>query len=196
MHAAKGLEFPTVIIAGLEEGLFPHSRSAESVEELEEERRLCYVGITRAESHLILTSAARRRVFGEYQSTEPSRSSTEIPAELIDRIQPTYLVVVPSGQLRPQHYEFRTNPYGRTPRGKVREEEPAYGCEVREPGRRRRPPRHARPPSAVRRRQRQSRIEEQNDDFKVTVRFNSVGVKKLLAKYRQARTGVESRPAV
>ena len=71
MHAAKGLEFPLVVIAGLEEGLFPHSRSAESDEELEEERRLCYVGMTRAESQLVLTSAARRRVFGEYQADQP-----------------------------------------------------------------------------------------------------------------------------
>ncbi len=79
MHAAKGLEFPTVVIAGLEEGLFPHSRSAEDEEELEEERRLCYVGMTRARQQLVLTGAARRRVFGEYQSREPSRFLDEIP---------------------------------------------------------------------------------------------------------------------
>ena len=85
MHAAKGLEFPMVIIAGLEEGLFPHSRSSEDEEELEEERRLCYVGMTRAQTQLVLTSAARRRVFGEYQSTEPSRFLDEIPAELMER---------------------------------------------------------------------------------------------------------------
>src|SRR5215203_457340 len=89
MHAAKGLEFPVVFIAGMEEGLFPHSRSAESEDELEEERRLFYVGMTRAESRLFLTSAARRRVFGEYQSTEPSRFLDEVPAELVDRIVPT-----------------------------------------------------------------------------------------------------------
>ena len=67
LHSAKGLEFPVVILAGLEEGLFPHSRSSEDEEELEEERRLCYVGMTRARSRLVLTGAARRRVFGEYQ---------------------------------------------------------------------------------------------------------------------------------
>src|SRR5687767_12274517 len=72
MHSAKGLEFPIVIMAGLEEGLFPHSRSTDDEAELEEERRLCYVGITRAQRRLVLTSAARRRVFGEYQSTDPS----------------------------------------------------------------------------------------------------------------------------
>jgi len=73
LHSAKGLEFPTVILAGLEEGLFPHSRSSNDEEELEEERRLCYVGMTRARGTLVLTGAARRRVFGEYQSTDPSR---------------------------------------------------------------------------------------------------------------------------
>ena len=66
LHSAKGLEFPAVIITGLEEGLFPHSRSSDDDAELEEERRLCYVGMTRARSRLFLTSAARRRVFGEY----------------------------------------------------------------------------------------------------------------------------------
>ena len=111
MHAAKGLEFPIVIIAGLEEGLFPHSRSAENEEELEEERRLCYVGMTRAQSHLVLTSAARRRVFGEYQSTEPSRFLDEIPAELVERIAPAYASSY-QGAFAHSHYEFRTNPYG------------------------------------------------------------------------------------
>ena len=86
MHSAKGLEFPIVLIAGLEEGLFPHFRSAEDEAELEEERRLCYVGITRAERRLVLTSAARRRMFGEYQATKPSRFLDEIPAYLIDEL--------------------------------------------------------------------------------------------------------------
>ena len=79
-----------VIIAGLEEGLFPHSRASEDEDEIEEERRLCYVGMTRAQSQLILTSAARRRVFGEYQSTEPSRFLDEIPRELMERITPSH----------------------------------------------------------------------------------------------------------
>ena len=181
MHAAKGLEFPTVIIAGLEEGLFPHSRSAESVEELEEERRLCYVGLTRAQSHLVLTSAARRRVFGEYQSTEPSRFLDEIPAELVERIAPAYASSYQGG-FNHSHYEFRTNPYGRKGRGRARETEAAYAYEsenqaagdVRAGMR----VRHAQfgVGSVI-------AVEEHNDDFKVTVRFNSVGVKKLLAKY-------------
>src|SRR5204862_3609210 len=90
LHSAKGLEFPMVILAGLEEGLFPHSRSSDDLEELEEERRLCYVGMTRARTRLVLTGAARRRIFGEYQSSEPSRSIDEVPAELVERIVPSF----------------------------------------------------------------------------------------------------------
>ena len=90
LHAAKGLEFPTVIMSGLEEGVFPHSRAFEEEDEMAEERRLCYVGMTRARSQLVLTAAARRRVFGEYQSMEPSRFMDEVPPQLIERIEPTY----------------------------------------------------------------------------------------------------------
>ena len=90
LHSAKGLEFPVVVIAGLEEGLFPHSRAAEDEAELEEERRLCYVGITRARTRLVLTSAARRRVFGDYQGTQPSRFLDEIPADLVEQEFSTY----------------------------------------------------------------------------------------------------------
>ena len=90
LHAAKGLEFPLVVLAGMEDGLFPHSRTLDDEEGLEEERRLCYVGMTRAERRLVLTSAARRRLFGEYQSTEPSRFLFEIPHELVRVIEPAY----------------------------------------------------------------------------------------------------------
>ena len=88
LHAAKGLEFPVVFIAGLEEGLFPHSRARDDDEELEEERRLCYVGMTRARERLVLTSAARRRVFGDYQATAPSRFLDEVPQELVELAAP------------------------------------------------------------------------------------------------------------
>ena len=104
LHSAKGLEFPTVIIGGLEEGLFPHSRSVDDDAELEEERRLCYVGLTRAQKQVVLTSAARRRVFGDYQSTEPSRFIDEIPAELVDEV-PSGAFAMPSGyRPRPASY--------------------------------------------------------------------------------------------
>jgi DNA helicase II / ATP-dependent DNA helicase PcrA len=181
MHAAKGLEFPVVVIAGLEEGLFPHSRAGEDEEELEEERRLCYVGMTRAQSSLVLTSAARRRVFGEYQSTEPSRFLDEIPAELVERIAPAWNTAYQSA-FSHSHYEFRTNPYARKGRGRMKESEASYDYETEDQsvvGLR----------VGLRVRHQQFGVgtvvgvEEHNDDLKVTVRFNSVGVKKLLSKY-------------
>ncbi len=182
MHAAKGLEFPVVVIAGMEEGLFPHSRSAEDEDELEEERRLCYVGMTRAESRLILTGAARRRVFGEYQSTQPSRFLDEIPGELIERIAPAYSSTYQSS-FSHAHYEFRTNPYGRKGKGaKFREEGPPYSYEDEDqsvmalrPGLRVRHPQFG--VGTV------LSVEQHTDDLKITVRFNSVGQKKLLAKF-------------
>jgi DNA helicase-2/ATP-dependent DNA helicase PcrA len=85
LHNAKGLEFPVVFMAGMEEGLFPHSRSAESDEELEEERRLCYVGMTRAKERLILTHASERRIYGYPQANLISRFVEEVPVELIER---------------------------------------------------------------------------------------------------------------
>ena len=83
MHTAKGLEFPVVFLVGLEEGVFPHSRSLEDQEEMEEERRLCYVGMTRAREVLYLTHAWTRSLYGNTMSNPPSRFLKEIPAELI-----------------------------------------------------------------------------------------------------------------
>jgi DNA helicase-2/ATP-dependent DNA helicase PcrA len=90
LHAAKGLEFDVVFLAGLEEGLFPHSRTANNPAELEEERRLCYVGITRARTRLFLTHAGRRRRFGGqlWEPTVPSRFLAEIPRELLEDLSP------------------------------------------------------------------------------------------------------------
>jgi DNA helicase-2/ATP-dependent DNA helicase PcrA len=83
LHAAKGLEFPVVFIAGLEEGVFPHSRSLDDEKQLEEERRLAYVGITRAKRRLFLSHAARRATWGQGGLSVPSRFLFEIPAELM-----------------------------------------------------------------------------------------------------------------
>ncbi len=83
-HSAKGLEFPLVFIVGLEDGLFPHSRSATDPAELEEERRLCYVAMTRAERFLYVTHAMKRRVYGEELASEPSQFLNEMPLELIE----------------------------------------------------------------------------------------------------------------
>ncbi len=85
LHAAKGLEFPVVVLAGLEEGLFPHVRSMEEDAGIEEERRLCYVGMTRAKRRLILTYARQRAAFGTARPSLPSRFLAEIPAQAVDR---------------------------------------------------------------------------------------------------------------
>ena len=85
LHSAKGLEFPEVFLLGVEEGLFPHQRSSEDPAQLEEERRLCYVGITRAMQHLTLTHAESRRLHGSDYYPKPSRFIREIPPELIEQ---------------------------------------------------------------------------------------------------------------
>jgi DNA helicase-2/ATP-dependent DNA helicase PcrA len=84
VHSAKGLEFPVVFLVGLEQGLFPHARSIDNTSELEEERRLCYVAITRAERHLYISHALTRRIYGEETPCEPSQFLNELPLELID----------------------------------------------------------------------------------------------------------------
>ena len=179
LHSAKGLEFPVVVIAGLEEGLFPHSRSAEDEAELEEERRLCYVGITRAQRRLVLTSAARRRVFGDYQSTDPSRFIDEIPAGLVEE--------VPSAFLAPQQSfsPFRGTSYGKGSgyRGRSREESAVYAYEDEDqsvpsglkPGLRVRHPAFGVGTIVS--------VEPLDGDTKLIVRFASVGQKTLRAKF-------------
>lgn len=84
LHSAKGLEFDTVFLPGLEDGIFPHSRSLDSPSEMEEERRLMYVGITRAKKNLYLSFAKRRKMWGEYKYYNQSRFISEIPSDLID----------------------------------------------------------------------------------------------------------------
>ncbi len=85
LHAAKGLEFPVVFLVGCEEGVFPHNRTLLDPEELEEERRLAYVGITRAREQLFVSHAWQRMLFGQTQYNPPSRFLSEVPAELFDR---------------------------------------------------------------------------------------------------------------
>lgn len=84
LHSAKGLEFPVVFIVGMEERLFPHARALEDEEQMEEERRLCYVGMTRARENLYLTNAHRRRLFGKDQYNSPARFLADIPGNLLD----------------------------------------------------------------------------------------------------------------
>ena len=179
IHSAKGLEFPVVIMAGLEEGLFPHSRSSEDEAELEEERRLCYVGVTRAQRRLVLTSAARRRVFGDYQSNDPSRFIDEIPRELMEE--------VPSAFVSPRQSsfsQFRANPYGREGGGRRAREEPAsYAYEDEDQS----APGGLRPGVRVRHPTFGAgtvvSVEPLADDTKLVVRFTSVGQKTLRAKF-------------
>ena len=177
LHAAKGLEFPVVFMVGMEDGLFPHMRSHEDDDAIEEERRLCYVGMTRAQTRLILTSAARRRVFGEYQASEPSRFLAEIPAELVDVVQPVFSTParVPTT-------------FGRTRRGRSRsadqEIQPDYGYAYEDedqsvvsvsPGTR---VRHATFGVGT-----ILSVEPLTDDMKLTVHFADVGRKTLRAKF-------------
>jgi DNA helicase-2/ATP-dependent DNA helicase PcrA len=164
----------------MEEGLFPHARSVDDDDDVEEERRICYVCITRARERLILTGAARRRVFGEYQATTPSRFLDELPAELMRRVEP--VVQAPRWQ---SGYELR-NPYAnrgsrhrsgigtKTDRAFSYESEDQSDSGIR---------------SGMRVKHRQFgtgtvlEVEEHGDDYKVTVRFPAVGVKKLLARF-------------
>ena len=90
LHAAKGLEFPLVFLAGMEEGLFPHSRTLQDPTQMEEERRLCYVGMTRAMDTLLLTRARYRRRYGNDspESSMPSRFLEEVPSKLIEDLSP------------------------------------------------------------------------------------------------------------
>jgi len=182
LHSAKGLEFPVVILAGLEEGLFPHSRSSEDAEELEEERRLCYVGMTRARSRLVLTGAARRRIFGEYQASKPSRFIEEVPAELLDQTTSSY-TSSNDRAYQSNFYEFRTNPYGRGRGNRAREETATYAYEDEDQatGMNLRPGMRVRHPqfgvgSVI-------SVEPLDDDTKLIVRFAAVGQKTLRAKY-------------
>jgi DNA helicase II / ATP-dependent DNA helicase PcrA len=180
MHSAKGLEFPVVCIAGFEDGLFPHARSRENEAELEEERRLCYVGMTRAETRLVLTGAARRRVFGEYQASEPSRFLDEIPPELLERVPGS----AGSHQASlPRSFEYRVNPYGRggSRGGRVREEPVPFAYEDEDQS-----ANGIRPGSRVRHAQfgvgTVVSIEALDDDARVVVRF-PIGQKTLRAKF-------------
>lgn len=189
LHSAKGLEFPVVFIAGLEEGLFPHSRSSEDQAELEEERRLCYVGMTRARRKLYLASANRRRFYGEYRPSSPSRFIDEVPDELLERELPAaasgFQPGLWSGR-RGAGYgqnDYRDGSFRRGGPSRTREATPVYAYEDEDQSR------SGRLEAGMRVRHAQFgvgtviSVEAMDGDQKVVVRFAGVGVKRLLAKY-------------
>jgi DNA helicase-2/ATP-dependent DNA helicase PcrA len=188
LHSAKGLEFPAVIITGLEEGLFPHSRSVDEEAELEEERRLCYVGMTRAESSLVLSGAARRRVFGEYRQTEPSRFIDEVPDDLLVRLETQASALFQGrfntygGRTGAHHGAGSARPRARRQPWSDEVHEPSYSYESEDQSATRlRPGMKVRHPhfglGTV------LSVEQLDDDVKLTVRFVTVGSKRLLARF-------------
>jgi len=178
LHSAKGLEFPVVFMVGMEERLFPHVRSLDDPDQMEEERRLCYVGMTRARERLFMTNARRRHLFGQEQMNPPSRFLSDIPPELCDA-EP---VVQEWGGQRPWQTDgvtghnlaavFAVEPEPEAD-NEVRvvpddSEEIVLGMKVR----------HGKFGIGVIR-----KIEGRGDEQKVIVWFNSVGPKKLLVRF-------------
>ena len=183
LHTAKGLEFPVVIVMGLEDGLFPHNRSIGEAPQLEEERRLFYVGMTRAEHKLYLTSARFRRYFGnmDQQVSEPSRFLAEVPEELVEEVgerrrRPAVkfegasydtvdavMKVLGGGESKTAPTfkpELKKKPPGTWTLGtRVKHAKYGYGTILRTEG--------------------------SGDDLKLTVSFISYGLKKMIAKYAE-----------
>lgn len=192
LHTAKGLEFPVVFMTGMEEGLFPHSRSGDLGEELAEERRLCYVGMTRAMKKLYLSHARRRRVYGTYQFNPPSRFLSEIPQALVEGYEADSIASSPapaSHNLASLSDLCATDAVQQDPvvSEPISEETPTV---VTVSARKARPEtspggyrlglqvRHVKFGIGTVR-----RLEGEGDKQKVTVYFNSVGTKKLLSKF-------------
>jgi len=167
LHSAKGLEFPVVFLAGLEEGLLPHNRSLLNEHSLEEERRLCYVGMTRAQDLLILTRARSRRHYGDRMPvlSRPSRFWSEIPEELLQDISPRIgrpATAAPAAIPGERFYEYEPSEspsdHNAMPLGaRVRHPRFGYGTVLQREG--------------------------VGDDVKLTVSFPGVGLKKLIEKY-------------
>jgi DNA helicase-2/ATP-dependent DNA helicase PcrA len=189
LHTAKGLEFPVVFIMGLEDGLFPHSRSMDEGRDLEEERRLFYVGMTRAEQKLYLTSARYRRYFGnmDQQVSERSRFLGEIPAELIEEVGErrrrasaydgsthntvdAVMKVLGSGP-RPPSAAPASRPF--TPKSRKSAGQWIMGTRVKHP-------KYGYGTIL--------RTEGDGDDMKLTISFMSYGLKKMVAKYAELET--------
>ena len=179
LHNSKGLEFPVVFIIGLEEGLFPHERSLDQAEGIEEERRLCYVGFTRARQRLFLVHALRRHLFGRVQENLPSRFLAEIPAALLrqERQAPVVSSDEPTvdysySQLPEDGYPRRRSVFPRPPvsadQGLFRVGQRVHHAEFGA--------------GTVR------AVEGSGERTKLTVRFERAGLKKLIACYAALAT--------
>jgi DNA helicase-2/ATP-dependent DNA helicase PcrA len=177
LHSAKGLEFPIVFMAGMEEGLFPHTRSIEEGEDLEEERRLCYVGMTRAKEKLYLTRAERRRVYGDFQFNPQSGFIAEIPQRFLEETPD-----LPSRREEKHNlstvFNFRSPKNSRGSNDQFFKESVEVIPEATEGPRIGARVRHPKFGVGVIR-----RIEGRGDSQKVIIQFNSIGLKKLLLKF-------------
>jgi DNA helicase-2/ATP-dependent DNA helicase PcrA len=177
LHSAKGLEFPVVFITGMEEGLFPHAHLTDGEADIEEERRLCYVGMTRAMRKLYCTHALRRRTYGDFQENARSRFLDEIPAELIEVVgapvrfaaplRPAPARPRPTGW-RPGRIEVASGEDGDSVRVVYDDDGLRIGARVRH---------NTFGLGTVK------RLEGAGEQQKVTVVFRSVGAKKLLLKF-------------
>ena len=181
-HAAKGLEFPTVFMAGMEEGLFPHSRTLLDDTEIEEERRTCYVGITRAECRLYLTYARQRTIYGRTEMSRPSRFLTEIPEELLEHKTADFFAESTSGR-------GRSDVWGRGSSGGRRSYLPPPPQHTAEDGSIIRPDAAAKftAGDAVRHSKwgdgRIVAISGEGEDAELTIAFPGEGIKKFVQKY-------------
>jgi DNA helicase-2/ATP-dependent DNA helicase PcrA len=166
LHSAKGLEFPAVFLTGLEEGVFPHGRALDDEEGVEEERRLAYVGLTRAKERLFLSYAAERRLGGYAGLREPSRFLLEMPAEAVTQIGGRRGDPSPG---RPAAWPGRVSEPGPDPGPDPADEYPfRVGARVR----------HANWGDGI-----LTGIQKDGADVVVTVNFAAVGRKRLLLKY-------------
>jgi DNA helicase-2/ATP-dependent DNA helicase PcrA len=163
LHSAKGLEFPVVFLTGLEEGLFPHSRALTDHSQMEEERRLCYVGMTRAKERLYLLSAISRRLYGQTHWNGPSRFIKELPKDSI-----TVIGASPRQEKREGRHFSNTSDPVYTDLQESEAGEYPVGTKVRH---------HIFGTGKV------QRCEGEGEEAKVTVSFLGVGTKKLAIKF-------------
>jgi ATP-dependent DNA helicase UvrD/PcrA len=170
LHCAKGLEFPVVFLVGMEENLFPHAHSREEPDDVEEERRLCYVGMTRAKERLILSRAVSRRLFGRSQFNEPSQFLEEVPPHLLRDLSRRAVAILPYQNLEAtRHYaldpeaagEFREREGPGPYKLGKRVHHPEYGIGTI------------------------IAVEGAGESLKLTVSFSVYGSKKFLPRYSQ-----------